>query len=319
MQPAPEHAPRPGQCQEVESGVRRVVAPNPSPKTYWGTNSYVLGHGRVAVIDPGPDLPSHGDAILAALRPGEEISHIFVTHSHLDHAPLARRLARVTGAEVLAFGPHDAGQSPLMRELAGRTGLGGGEGIDREFTPDRRLDHREEIRGETWRLRALWTPGHISNHLCFAWEDRIFTGDHVMGWASSLVSPPDGDLAAFRRSCEALGRGPAGIFYPGHGAPVTEPADRLNWLVTHRRMREAQIRAALQLAPGTAEEIARRVYEDLAPALLPAAARNVLAHLIDLSERGLAVPRGPLGAATVFHPGPGNGPDHEKSAAHTAR
>lgn len=281
-------------------GLRRVVAPNPSPMTLHGTNTYLLGTGDVAVIDPGPEIESHLEAILDALAPGERVSHIVVTHSHRDHSPLSRRLAAETGAPVLAFGTHEEGRAPVMAALAESGLAGGGEGVDLDFAPDIRLKDGAVVEGGDWRLEALWTPGHLTNHLCLVWEDAVFTGDHVMGWASSLVSPPDGDLTAFMASCRRLRTRQDRIYFPGHGDPVENPAERLDWLIGHRLAREGQILAALAAGPATAAELARAIYTDTPPALLPAAKRNVFAHLIDLATRGEARAQGPLSPATPF-------------------
>ncbi|MFD0982438.1 MBL fold metallo-hydrolase [Tropicimonas aquimaris] len=283
-----------------EPGLRRVLAPNPSPMTYQGTNTYIVGVGEVAVIDPGPDLAAHHEAILAALEPGERISHILVTHSHLDHSPLARRLAETTAAEVLGFGRHEAGRSPMMAQLATDGLSGGGEGADLAFEPDRLLADGEEIRGAGWTLRALHTPGHASNHLAFAWEEALFTGDHVMGWASSMVSPPDGDLTAFMATCARLAERGDRIYYPGHGDPVEEPAARLAWLVAHRRSREARLLQELGPEAQSIDTLTRRIYTDTPPALLPAAARNVFAHLLDLVARGIVACDGNPSPAARF-------------------
>lgn len=277
-------APVCGKAMVLEPGVRLVLAPNPSPMTHLGTNTFIIGQGDVAVIDPGPDSPTHLAAILGALAPGERVSHILVTHSHVDHARLAPALARATGAPVLAFGDSAAGQ---RADLAAMAGLGGGEGVDRAFAPDITLADGATVQGAGWAIQAIWTPGHMANHLSFAWNGAVFTGDHVMGWASSMVSPPEGDLGAFMASLARLqGRGDR-VFYPAHGAPVRAPEARLAELITHRRTREAQILDALRNGPATPKALAARIYTDTAPALLPAATRNVLAHLIDLNDRKL--------------------------------
>ena len=278
----------PGISECLEPGIRRILAPNPSPMTQDGTNTYIVGQGRVAVIDPGPALKPHHDAILAALEPGESISHIFVTHSHIDHSPLSKPLSSSTGAAIHAFGDSYAGRSEFMESLA-RSGLtGGGEGIDHEFEPDERLADGTEIETGDWKLTALWTPGHFGNHLCFAFGDAVFTGDHVMGWASTMVSPPDGDLTAYMASTERLALRSDRVFYPGHGEPVTEPAARAEWLLKHRRSREAAILECLDQSGRSVVELTQAIYTDVPAGLIAAAQRNVFAHLIDLCQRKLA-------------------------------
>ncbi|TNJ40166.1 MBL fold metallo-hydrolase [Phaeobacter sp. B1627] len=295
--------PKPGQPEEVAPGVRRILAPNPSPMTFRGTNTYLVGTTALAVIDPGPDSDQHLEALLSALTPGQSVSHILVSHSHMDHSPLAARLAQETGAPILAFGTAEAGRSAIMTELADQGLVGGGEGIDRAFTCDQTLVDGEIIRGAGWQLEALHTPGHIGNHLCFAFGDLLFSGDHVMGWASSLVSPPDGDLTDFMASCHRLRLRNWACFLPGHGAPVQAPQERLDWLLAHRRQREASILAHLESAPATAPELAAAIYRETAPALLPAAERNVLAHLIDLFQQGHVAPLTSLHAKATFRRG----------------
>ncbi|WP_235829862.1 MBL fold metallo-hydrolase [Frigidibacter oleivorans] len=271
--------------------------------TLHGTNSWILGEGRVAVIDPGPEDPAHLRAILGALAPGETVSHILVTHAHRDHAPLARALAAATGAPVLAFGDATAGRSQAMARLAAGGRAGGGEGVDAGFRPDERLADGETVAGAGWSLTALHTPGHMGNHLCFLWGERLFSGDHVMAWSSSLVSPPDGDMGQYMAALDRLAGTGARVAHPGHGPDVTDLPDRIAALAAHRRAREAQIRAALAEGPATAAALAARLYADTPEALLPAAARNVFAHLVDLAERGLARPEGPVDPDTRFGPG----------------
>ncbi len=290
---APQTAPNFGQAEYLRGDIRRLLAPNPSPMTHWGTNTYLLGKSDIAVVDPGPEDPAHLGAILAALEPGQHITHIFVTHAHLDHSPLARPLAAATGAKVLAYGDAFAGRSIIMQDLVARGLRDGGEGVDQAFSPDIRLQDGEVVSGESWSLTALWTPGHMANHMSFDAQGHVFTGDHVMGWASSLVSPPDGDLAAFMSSCARLEMRDDQVYLPGHGAPVANPAERINWLIRHRRDREASILTALEGPALTVPALTERIYTDTPPALLPAAQRNVFAHLIDLvsREKARATPR----------------------------
>lgn len=292
--------PTPGVPEYLEPGLRRILAPNPSPMTFRGTNTYLLGETDIAVIDPGPLDDAHHWSILAALEPGQKITHILVSHAHRDHAPLAARLRASTGAPIYAYGAATAGRSAVMRALAADGLVGGGEGIDADFEPDVRLGDGDRIGGAGWTLSALHTPGHIGNHLCFAWADVCFTADHVMGWSTSLVSPPDGDLTDFMASCEKLRAEPWRRFYPGHGAPIDTPAARLAALVAHRRSREAAILAILAEHDASPGAIAEKVYRDTDAALLPAATRNVLAHLIDLHGRSLVSCQGPLGANSTF-------------------
>ncbi|MDF0603454.1 MBL fold metallo-hydrolase [Psychromarinibacter sp. C21-152] len=302
--PVPDRVPGPvrGRVETPEPGLRRLLAPNPSPMTERGTNTYIVGEGRVAVIDPGPDRPEHLAAIRAALASGETVSHILVTHAHRDHSGLAPALAQATGAPVLAFGRAEDGRSELMQRLAAEGLSGGGEGLDRSLTPDRLLSDGDTVSGDGWTLTALWTPGHAAGHLCFAWGNVVFSGDTVMGWASTMVSPPDGDLTAFMASTERLAARGARVFYPGHGAAIPRPAERCAWLLTHRRDREAAILAALDGGGRTPAELTRAVYRDTPAALMPAAERNVLAHLIDLAQKNRvrAAPR--LSGDARFHP-----------------
>lgn len=277
-------APTPGIPLTLAPDLRLLLAPNPSPMTYLGTNTYILGRDRLAIIDPGPQSPAHLQAIMDAIGTAT-VSHIIVTHSHLDHAPLAKPLAALTGAPVLAFGDAAAGQSEVMHDLMARGVTGGGEGMDHRFIPDQTLANGAKIVGNDWVLEVIHTPGHTGNHICLQWGDAIFTGDHVMGWASSLVSPPDGDLTDFMTSCAKLTNRSARIYYPGHGAPITEPAARLSWLIEHRRRREAQILAVLGDGPCDIASLTAKIYHDVTPNLQKAAARNVFAHLIDLHKR----------------------------------
>lgn len=300
MQAPDDFNPIPGQAIELQPGLRRIVAPNPSPMTYRGTNTYLLGTRDIAVIDPGPQSAPHLEAILNAVQPGQRISHIIVTHTHLDHSPLAAPLAARTRAPVLAFGGPQAGRSAIMSELAQQGLAGGGEGIDTGFRPDIEVADGARIAGDGWQFEVIHTPGHLGNHIALGWGDVCFTADHVMGWASSLVSPPDGDLTDFMQACHRLRARDWSVFHAGHGAPITDPAGRLDWLINHRLAREAQILAALEDHPGTAWDLATRIYTDTPAALLPAAERNVFAHLVDLSGKSKVEFDGELSANARF-------------------
>ena len=300
MEPTRSADPEYGVAVEIEPLLRRVLAPNPSPMTYTGTNTYLLGERGIAVIDPGPESRDHLESILGALTPGQYVSHIFVTHAHLDHSPLARALSEFTDAPVYGFGPAHAGRSKVMTRLVDEGFQSGGEGIDTAFVPDRRVADGDVIQGDGWRLRVIHTPGHLGNHICLGWDTCCFTADHVMGWASSLVSPPDGDLTDFMTSCVRLKARQWRRFFPGHGAPIDAPNDRIDWLVSHRKRRESDLLTALAKGPATAEELTQTVYHDTPAALHAAAERNVLAHLIDLCGKTRVRAVGKLTADAVF-------------------
>ncbi len=275
----------------MEISPRLVRAPNPSPLTGAGTNSYLVGRGQVAVIDPGPDMDTHLRAILDALAPDETISHIFVTHSHLDHSALSRRLSRATGAAVYALGDSAEGRRDENLTLGN---IGGGEGVDHAFAPDNLLEDGGVIQGAGWAIKALWTPGHFGNHMCFEWADTLFSGDLVMGWATTLVSPPDGDMSDYLASLARLMALDHRCYFPGHGEVISDPSARLSWLWAHRHRREAQILAALGDGAHDTAALTAKIYTDVARALHPAAARNVLAHLIDLTRQNKVKPEGTL-------------------------
>ena len=279
--------PKPREVQNTAPGLRCVLAPNPGPMTHWGTNTYILGEGRVAIVDPGPEDTTHLQALMVATS-GETITHILVTHAHADHSPLARKLADATGAPVIGFGPPHAGRNATMTRLATEGLAGGGEGVDREFHPDVTVGDGDRIEGDGWAVDVLHTPGHFAGHLAFAFAEGVISGDHVMDWSSSLVSPPDGDIAAFMATCTKLRDLKAARLFTGHGRSIEDPADRLNWLIEHRRARETAIRNTLSRKPQYISKITARVYTDIPSAMLPAAARNVFAHLIDLVDRNLA-------------------------------
>lgn len=268
--------------------IRALRAANPSPLTGSGTNTYLLGQGEVAVIDPGPDLDAHLEAILASLAPGERVSHILVTHPHLDHSALAPRLQTATGAPVLGFGDAFAGRSARMAALADAGLSDGGEGLDRAFRPDEMLADGARIEAGEWSVTALHTPGHLGAHLCFDAGEVLFTGDHVMGWSTSVIAPPEGDMTDYMASLHRLSAGSWRRFLAGHGDPIETPARRLADLITHRETREGEILEALAHGPADPTTLAGRIYTDIPAKLRPAASRNVLAHLIDLASKGRA-------------------------------
>lgn len=295
-----DHAPPVGKPEPLADGLVAVTAPNAGPMTFTGTRTYLLGGSEVAVIDPGPDDAGHREAIVAALAPGARVVAILVTHAHRDHSAGARALQARVGGPIFGFGP--AAVSETMLKLRAAGGLGGGEGIDAGFAPDQRLADGAVVAADGWALKAIHTPGHLGDHLCFSWAEGggLFSGDTVMGWSTTLISPPDGDLRDFLTSLRKLqGRGET-VYFPGHGAPVRDPRAMLAWQLDHRAEREAQIRAALAAGPATVPQLVDRVYPGLDRFLRPAAARNVLAHLIDLAERGVVASDGTLAADAVF-------------------
>ncbi len=296
-----DHHPPVGVGEVLQTGLQVVTAPNAGPMTFTGTRSYILGEAEVAVIDPGPDDPAHLAALQRVLA-GRRVSHILVTHSHVDHSPLAARLAVLSGAPVYGFGAADAARSELMCRLDAQGGLDGGEGIDAGFAPDVVLADDDTVSGAGWELRAVHTPGHLSNHLCFAWcgQDALFSGDHVMGWASTLISPPDGDLTAYRDSIRKLQARPEDTYHCGHGATLHDAQEMLAYLLAHRQQRESQILVALEGHARTVSEITTDIYRDVDARLHGAASRNVLAHLADLFARGVVAPEGDFSASARF-------------------
>jgi glyoxylase-like metal-dependent hydrolase (beta-lactamase superfamily II) len=268
-----------GRLEAVAPGVRRIVARNPGPFTYKGTGTYVVGEGQVAVIDPGPDLAEHIDALLAGLA-GEQVTHILVTHTHRDHSPAAKAVKAATGAPTYGFGPHAGGE---------RGGTGSEEGGDWDFVPDIVVHDEEEIVGGGWRFEAVHTPGHTSNHLCFALPDAgiLFSGDHVMGWSTSVIAPPDGDMAAYMGSLDKLLRRRDSAYWPTHGPAIIKPEAHVRAFIAHRREREAGILECLKTGSEMIDAIVERLYAGLNPALRGAAGRSVLAHLIDLMGRDI--------------------------------
>ncbi|QQA44243.1 MBL fold metallo-hydrolase [Pelagovum pacificum] len=289
----------PDPAESPAPGVVRVLAPNPGPFTYRGTNSYVVGDARLLVIDPGPDDDAHLDALLAVIA-GRPVEAIVVTHAHADHSALAPRLTAGVDAPIFAFGGPEAGRSAVMQALAASGDLGGGEGVDRNFRPHRLLADGESVPAGDLPLTALHTPGHMGNHLCLLGDGLCFSGDLVMSWSSTLISPPDGDLTQFNDSCRRLLANAPALLLPGHGDPVDEPDARIRWLLDHRAGRSAQILDALAASPLTVPELAASLYSDQLPQVLPAAERVVLAHLVDLHTRDLVTAEPALAVTARF-------------------
>ncbi|MCV2876780.1 MBL fold metallo-hydrolase [Rhodobacteraceae bacterium XHP0102] len=273
--------------------LRGICAPNPSPMTAEGTWTYLVGTKDIAVIDPGPASEAHLAAIMRAVPQGARISHIFVTHAHLDHSALARPLAAITGAPVLAAGPWDMGRRA-------HPDLGGGEGVDRGFTPDIPLPDGTVIATDDWRITAHHSPGHMGNHMNFAFQNMEFCGDVVMAWSSTLISPPDGDLRAYLATLGQIAARAPKRLLPAHGAAIENPRARCAELHAHRMARHAQILAALGPHPQSISALCAKVYPDLTPRLRPMAERNILAHLIDLIDENQATCDAPLSADAAF-------------------
>ena len=260
----------------LEPLVRRLLAPNPSPFTYTGTETYIVGRGEVAVIDPGPDLPEHVDAILGAAA-GERIAAILCTHTHRDHSPASRALRAMTGAPIVGCAALTMDDDGPRSDAA----------FDADYRPDRVLADGETVSGAGWTLEAVATPGHTSNYLCFALRESkaLFSGDHIMGWSTTVVSPPDGDMAAYMASLDKLLGRTDRIYYPAHGDPVREPQRFVRAVAAHRRQRERQILDLLELEAQPIPAMVAAMYRGIDPRLHGAAGRSVLAHLIDLEAR----------------------------------
>ena len=309
-----------GRVDEVAPGLRRVVANNPSRFTFRGTGTYIFGSGNLgsgnlgsepagslAVVDPGPDLSSHLDALTDAIG-DSRLTHIFVTHTHNDHSPLARRLSELTGAVTYGFGPHgdvpppdpedriDFGPDQLGSEgdAAHDDGRERTEhhdgGFDAEFTPDVLVRHGDVIVGDGWTIDCIHTPGHTSNHMCFGWREQraLFSGDHVMGWSTSVIGPPDGQMATYLASLELLLDRDYEVYWPTHGHPIRNPREHVAAFIEHRKAREEAIVGHLGRGVSTVEQLVREIYQHVSPKLYPAAASSVHAHLIHLVAMGRA-------------------------------
>jgi glyoxylase-like metal-dependent hydrolase (beta-lactamase superfamily II) len=276
------------ECVRVSPLVRRIVANNSGPITFTGTCSYIVGAGRVAIIDPGPDDPAHVEALLRAVR-NETVTHILVTHTHKDHSPAAQAVRAATGAMVVGCSPHRSAR-PLFE---GETNLLE-TSSDRDYTPDRELAEGDAVTGPGWSLAAVATPGHMANHLAFALaeERALFSGDHVMAWSTTVVAPPDGSMSDFMASLDKLKGREETVYWPGHGGPVQDPQRFVRVLIHHRRQREVSILNRLAAGDRTIPAIVAAIYQGLKPALVGAAGLSVFAHLEDLVARGLVTTEG---------------------------
>ncbi len=278
----------PGRVEEVMPGVRRLLVNNPGPFTFKGTLTYIVGRGRVAIIDPGPIDEAHIAALLDAVR-GETVTHILVTHTHRDHSPAAARIKTATAAETYGEGPHRAarplhiGEAPRLEASA-----------DRDFRPDIALADGEIVSGPGWVLEAVTTPGHTANHMAFALKDThvLFSGDHVMVWSTPIVAPPDGAMSDYMASLEKLSRRAETLYFPGHGGAVRDAPRFVRQYIAHRQAREASILERLAAGEADIPTLVRSIYIGLDPRLTKAAGLSVLAHLEDLTARGLVATEG---------------------------
>lgn len=283
-----------GRCDQVSPLIRRVTANNPGPFTYKGTGTYIVGQGRVAVIDPGPDDTAHLEAILAAVA-GETITHIVITHHHSDHSPLAGPLKARTGATiygcaVATAADHDDGGVKMEA------------GHDLSFRPDVSLCSGGTIAGDGWTLEAIPTPGHTSNHLCFALpeENACFSGDHIMGWSTTVITPPDGDMTDYLESLEAIRARNFAVLWPTHGPPIRDVDPFIRAYAEHRQERLDQITGALKAGPARINDLVPRLYADVDSRLHPAAARSMLGGMIHLVRQGVLTANGPPGPDSVY-------------------
>ncbi|MDV4159940.1 MBL fold metallo-hydrolase [Rhizobium leguminosarum] len=285
-----------GQAVPVVAGVERVTVNNPGPFTFFGTNSYIVGSSSVAVIDPGPEDEAHFQALMAALG-GRAVTHIFVSHTHRDHSPLAGRLQAATGAVTVGRGPHRPARPLRDGEINPFA-----ESSDLSFVPDITIGDGETLSGDGWALTAVLTPGHTANHAAFslAGRDILFSGDHVMAWSTSIVAPPDGSMADYMESLERLIARDDRLLLPGHGGPVTEPAGFLRALKAHRLRREQAVLARVRAGDTQIAEMVKVIYRDTDPKLHGAAALSVLAHIEDLLERGEIAADGPPSLAATY-------------------
>nr|WP_295897646.1 MBL fold metallo-hydrolase [uncultured Bartonella sp.] len=279
-----------GHAVFLGSNICRVTAHNPSPFTFTGTNSYILGSDELAIIDPGPDDATHLNTLLEIID-GHEINYIFITHSHNDHCGLAKKLSELTGARIVAEGPDRPSQAGLININSAVDA-----GNDRTFAPDIIFKDGETIEGDGWQLTSVTTPGHMANHTTFALGNTgiLFTGDHIMAWSTTVVAPPDGSMHDYIQSLNKLLQRDDKIYLPGHGGPVYKPHAYVRAMIAHRKMRERAIIERLNAGDQTVKEIVKVMYRTIGPSLYKAAGLSVLAHLQDLVARGIVKTDGPI-------------------------
>ena len=287
---------KPDTVDEVAPGIRRILADNPGPFTFTGTMTYIVGHGDVAIVDPGPADEAHIGAVLDAVK-NENVTHIFVTHTHRDHSPAVPAIKRATGATVYAEGPHRAARPLHIGEHNPLDASG-----DREFMPDVALHDGDIVKGNGWTIEAVATPGHTANHMAFAFRERnaLFAGDHVMGWATSIVAPPDGAMSDYMASLDRLARRAEQVYFPGHGPAIPDGPRFVGFYIEHRKAREESILHRLAKGAVDIPTLVRAIYIGIDPRLTGAAGLSVLAHMEDLVARGMVETDGPPSIDGVY-------------------
>lgn len=288
----PEH----GNAVQVADGIQRITAPNESAFTFRGTNCYIVGDDKVAVIDPGPAIDSHYDVLLDALK-GRTVTHIVITHTHMDHSPLAAPLKEKMGAPIYAEGPHRNSRELHLGEVNSLDAA-----ADKDFKADVLLAHGDIIEGADWKLETILTPGHTQNHACFAMLDTnmLFSGDHVMGWSTSIVAPPDGSMTDYMNSLSVMMERKETIYFPGHGGRLEKAPEFVRALRAHRKMRETAVLHRVREGDKTIPDIVSVIYKETDPRLHGAAGLSVFAHIEDLVNQGKVMCDGPPALNSIY-------------------